>query len=159
MYREVTTVSDRILAPLERYLKTQQQKLGRAPDSMSAVVDSVVQIQKFINKHFFIAIDVFRAWLFRLVVFVSGVVTVLPFLMVGIIDGLVRREIRRWTGGHESSWLFTFASKSFIPSIAVFFVFFVLWPTKISVIWINVTMGIVWGCTLSLALAKFKKYL
>ena len=82
---------------------------------MSAVVGVMVKVQHSLNKHLAVAIEVLRAWLFRLQTFLFGVVSVLPLLMVGLVDGLVRREIRRWSGGRESAWLFVFASKSLLP--------------------------------------------
>ena len=158
-YRYVSELSDRLLEPVEIYLETQQRELELAPNSTSAVVGAFVIVQQSINEHIAVAIEVFRAWLFRLQTFLLGVVSALPLLMVGLVDGLVRREIRRWSGGRESSWLFVFASKSLLPSIALFLGIYLLWPWSFSFAWINGLMGVCWGGALSLALAKFKKYL
>ena len=158
-YRYASLISERLLVSVEKYLEAQRKELEQAPTTVSAVVGAVTQIQKSINEHLFVAIDVFRAWLFRLVVFLFGVVSILPLLIIGLIDGLVRREIRRWSGGRESSWFFAFASNSLVPSITAFLALYVLWPWTLPFVWINVSMGAVWGCTMSLALAKFKKYL
>ena len=158
-YSCITTLSDRLLEPVEMYLETQQKELELAPDSMSAVVGAMVKIQQSINKHLANAIEVFRAWLFRLQTFLFGVVSVSPLLIVGLVDGLVRREIRRWSGGRESAWLFVFASKSLLPSIALLLGIYLLWPCSFTFTWINSLMGCCWACMLSLSIAKFKKYL
>lgn len=150
---------DRLLLPLEKYLEAQQREFEDTATSVSAVVDAVVQVQQHIHRHLTVATEVFRAWLFRLLTFIFGIVSVSPLLLVGLIDGLVRREIRRWSGGRESAWLFIFASKSLYPSIAVFLGIYVLWPWSLSFAWTNCAMGICTGCALSLALATFKKYL
>lgn len=158
-YRYASLLTERCLVPVEKYLVAQRKELEQAPKTVSAVVGAVTQIQKSINEHLFVAIDVFRAWLFRLVVFLFGVISVLPLLIVGLIDGLVRREIRRWSGGRESSWLFTFTSKSLVPSIAISLAIYALWPWNLSFIWINAFMGMYCSFALSFALATFKKYL
>lgn len=158
-YQYVSLLSERFLVPVEKYLVAQQKELEQAPTTVSAVVGAVTRIHKSVNKHLFVSIDVFRAWLFRSIVFLFGVVSVLPLLVVGLIDGLVRREIRRWSGGRESAWIFVFASKSLAPSIAISLAIYVLWPWSLSFIWINAFMGVFWGCSVYLALAKFKKYL
>ena len=158
-YECISKLSDRLLQPVEVYLETQQKELEAAPDSMSAVVGAMMKIQQSINKHLAVAIKVFQAWLFRLLTFMFGIVSVIPLLLVGLVDGLVRREVRRWSGGRESAWLFVFASKSLLPLIALFLGIYVLWPWSRSFVWINGLMGVCWGGALSLALAKFKKYL
>lgn len=158
-YRYASLLSERFLVPLEKYLLAQRKELEQAPVTLSAIVGAVTKIQQSINEHLFITIDVFRAWLFRIVAFLYGVVSVLPLIIIGLIDGLVRREIRRWSGGRESAWIFVFASKSLAPSIALLLSIYVIWPWTLSFIWINACMGMYWGFALSVAIATFKKYL
>lgn len=158
-YQCVLLLSERFLVPVEKYLVAQRKELEQAPATVSAIVDAVTQIQKSINEHLLTAIDVFRAWLFRLVVFLFGVVSVFPLLIIGLIDGLVRREIRRWSGGRESAWIYVFASKSLAPSIAISLAIYVIWPWTLPFIWINTCMGMYLGFALSVTLAAFKKYL
>ena len=159
VYSYVSTLSDRVIVPLEQHLDFQQRELEHSPQSMSAIGSAVVQIQHSINRHSSVALEVFHAWLFRLLTFIFGIVSVLPLVVVGLIDGLVRREIRRWSGGRESAWLFVFAIKSLVPSLAVIWALYVLWPWHLPFLWINSLMGVCWGCALTMALAKFKKYL
>ena len=154
-----SALSDRLLVPFEQYLEAQQQNLVETPQSMSAVVKATAQIRQSINRHLMVAIEVYRAWSFRLLTFMFGILSISPLLIVGLIDGLVRREIRRWGGGRESAWLFVFASKSLFPVLVLFLGIYVLWPWSFSFAWINILMGVCWGLALSLAIAKFKKYL
>ena len=158
VYAYVSTLCDRVIVPLEQYLDVQLRELERSPQSMSAVVGVVVQFQQSINRHLSVALEVYRAWSFRLLTFTLGIVSVIPLLVVGLIDGLVRREIRRWSGGRESAWLFVFASKSLLPSFVLALGVYALWPWSIPFIWINALMGVCWGCALAIALARFKKY-
>lgn len=155
----VSTLSDRLLAPVERYLEAQQQDLVETPESMSAVVNATLQIRRSINRHLVVTTEVFRAWLFRLLTFMFGIISIAPVLLVGLIDGLVRREIRRWGGGRESAWLYVFASKSLFPTFMLFLGMYVLWPWSFSFVWINSLMGLCWGNALSVSVAKFKKYM
>ncbi|MYD46435.1 MAG: DUF4400 domain-containing protein [Gammaproteobacteria bacterium] len=154
-----STLSDRLLAPIEQHLEAQQQQLIATPRSTSAVVNATSQVRQSINRHLMVAIEVFRAWLFRLLTFMFGVVSMSPLLLVGFVDGLVRREIRRWGGGRECAWIYTVASKSLFPTLGLFLAIYALWPWSFSFVWINSLMGICWGGALTLAIAKFKKYL
>lgn len=159
VYSYVSTMRDRVIVPVEKCLDVKQRELELSPQSASAVVGAVVQIQQSFNRHSLVALEVFRAWLFRLLTFTFGIVSVIPLVVVGLIDGLIRREIRRWRGGLESAWLFVFASKSLVPSLVVILGLYVLWPWHLPFLWVNSLMGVYWGCALSIALAKFKKYL
>lgn len=154
-----SALTDRLLAPIEQYCEAQQQKLEKTPQSMSAVVSATSQVRHSINQHLLVALEVFRAWSFRMLAFMTGIVSTSPLLLVGLIDGLVRREVRRWGGGRESAWLFIFASKSLFPTFILFLGIYALWPWSISFVWINSLMGVCWGGALFLAIAKFKKYL
>ena len=154
-----STLRDRFLVPIEQSLEAQRQKLEETPQSMSAVVNATSQVRHSINQHLMVAIEVFRAWSFRMLAFMFGIVSISPLLLVGLIDGLVRREVRRWGGGRESAWLFTFASKSLFPTFILFLGIYALWPWSISFVWINGLMGVCWGVAIFLAIAKFKKYL
>ncbi len=154
-----SALTDRLLAPIEQYFEAQRQKLEKTPQSMSAVVNATAQIRQSSIRHLLVAIEVFRAWSFRMLAFLFGIVSISPLLLVGLIDGLVRREVRRWGGGRESAWLFTFASKSLFPTFILFLGIYALWPWSISFVWINGLMGVCWGVALFLAIATFKKYL
>lgn len=155
----VSSLSKGLLVPVEQYLEAQQRELVETPESMSAVVNATVQIRRSIHRHLAVATEVFRAWLFRLLTFIIGIVSIVPLLLVGLIDGLVRREIRRWGGGRESAWLFVFASKSLFPTFMLFWGLYALWPWSFSFVWINSLMGLCWGSALSVSVAKFKKYM
>ena len=155
----ISELSDRLLVPIELHLESQRQQSEELPQTVSAVVIATAQIQKTINRHLLVGVEVFRAWLFRVIVFIFGVVSISPLLLVGLTDGLVRREIRRWGGGRESAWLFVFASKSLFPSFMLFLGMYALWPWSCSFVWVNCLMGVWWGGALSVAIAKFKKYL
>ena len=154
-----SALSDRLLVPIEQYLEAQQQELEETPQSMSSVVNATAHIRHAINSHLVEGIEVYRAWSFRMLTFMFGIVSISPLLFVGLIDGLVRREVRRWGGGRESAWIFTFASKSLFPTFILFLGIYALWPWSISFVWINSLMGVCWGVALFLAIAKFKKYL
>ena len=66
VYSYVLTLSDRVIVPVKQYLDVQQRELEHSPQSMSTVVGAVGQIRQSINRHFSVALEVSRAWSFRL---------------------------------------------------------------------------------------------
>ena len=46
------------------------------------------------------------------------------FALVALVDGLVRRDLRRWGGGRESSFVYHYAKKASIPLIIIAWVLY-----------------------------------
>ena len=51
----------------------------------------------------------------RLAILMLATPVFLLFSLVALVDGLVRRDLRRWGGGRESSFVYHYAKKAAIP--------------------------------------------
>lgn len=81
------------------------------------------------------------------------------FALVALVDGLVRRDLRRWGGGRESSFVYHYAKKTAVPLIIIAWVLYLSLPISIHPSWIIVPFAIGFGLVVSLTASTFKKYL
>lgn len=96
----------------------------------------------------------------RLAVVVLALPAFAVAVVVGLTDGLVRRDLRRWSGGRESSAVYHYAKRWLWPASTLGFTLYLAWPTA----GFNPAAAILPGfaalaALLSLMAASFKKYL
>jgi integrating conjugative element membrane protein (TIGR03747 family) len=79
---------------------------------------------------------------------------------VGLIDGLGRRDVRRWSGGRESAFLYHGAKRLIKPAFTGGFTLYLTWPTGgFNPAWMVLPFCVAVGATFSLVASSFKKYL
>ncbi len=79
--------------------------------------------------------------------------------VVGLIDGLSQREIRRAELGRESSYLFHMLNKWIARIIGLGLCIWICMPFIVNPQWFFVPLGLLFSMMLSLSASKFKKYL
>ena len=79
--------------------------------------------------------------------------------VVGLVDGLSLREIRRAELGRESSYLFHMLNLWIARLIGFGLCLWVCMPAAINPQWFFVPLGLLFSVMLSLSASKFKKYL
>lgn len=94
----------------------------------------------------------------RLWVLMTALPLFLLSLSMGLVDGLVQRDIRKFQGARESTLLFHRIKRCgavifFLPLLAYF-----AWLSPVSPLWFLMPMAIALGCWLALGLRLFKKY-
>ena len=95
----------------------------------------------------------------RLFIFLLAMPLLALCLFIGITDGLVKRDIRKFQGAREST--FTFHRSKHLMQFCFFLPFFIYLslPIAITPLVILVTQGILLGAVVWLSTAYFKKYL
>lgn len=79
--------------------------------------------------------------------------------VVAIVDGLVRRDLRRWGGGRESGFIYHWAKRVAIPlAVAVWLVYLVM-PISVPPSLIILPFATLLGLSITAAVGTFKKYL
>lgn len=84
------------------------------------------------------------------------------FLMaafVGIVDGLVRRDVRRFSAGHESGFVYHRAKASLVPLAVLPWVTYLALPISVPALFILLPSALLLGTAMNLASGSFKKYL
>jgi integrating conjugative element membrane protein (TIGR03747 family) len=80
--------------------------------------------------------------------------------LLGAIDGLVRRDLRKWGGGRESSFIYHHAKKSATWACVGGFTLYLSWPFGgFNPAYMVMVFTVLVAFSLSTALASFKKYL
>lgn len=78
---------------------------------------------------------------------------------VGIVDGLVRRDIRRFGAGRESGFIYHRARASIVPLIVLPWVVYLALPVSVHPLWILTPGAMLLCLAVNLAAGSFKKYL
>ena len=81
------------------------------------------------------------------------------FTLVALVDGLVRRDLRRWGGGRESSFVYHYAKKAALPLIVTAWVLYLALPVSLHPSWIILPFALIFGFAVTITASTFKKYL
>lgn len=81
------------------------------------------------------------------------------FTLVALVDGLVRRDLRRWGGGRESSFVYHYAKKAALPLIVIAWVLYLALPVSLHPSWIILPFALAFGFAITITASTFKKYL
>ncbi|QIL80326.1 DUF4400 domain-containing protein [Diaphorobacter sp. HDW4A] len=79
--------------------------------------------------------------------------------LLGAVDGLVRRDLRRWSGGRESSFVYHHAKRYTAWSLSGGFGLYLMWPFGgFNPAYMVLVFTVLVAATLSTTIAAFKKY-
>lgn len=79
--------------------------------------------------------------------------------VVALIDGLVARDIRKYEGGHESSYLFHKAKRFVVPSVMLTVSVYLMLPVSIPPVVVFAPALTLTASMIYVASSRFKKYL
>ena len=96
----------------------------------------------------------------RLAIVVLALPAFVLAVLLGMVDGLGRRDIRRWSGGRESSFVYHHAKRLLWPAFTGGFTLYLTWPTGgFNPAWMVLPFCAAVAWTMSLMASTFKKYL
>ena len=101
---------------------------------------------------------VVQSFFVRLAMVVLSLPVFAVCVLVGMVDGLVERDLRRWGGGRESSLTYNLARKSVFPSFASACVLYISLPVSIHPLWLMGPFALVVGVFSRVAFERLKKY-
>jgi len=79
--------------------------------------------------------------------------------LVAFYDGLVARDIRKYTGGHESSYVFHKAKRWIVPSLVLTITVYLMLPFSLPPVAIFAPSMVLTGLMIYVATSRFKKFL
>lgn len=109
--------------------------------------------------YFMSAIYVLIMFLIRLSILVLSIPAFALFGLVGVTDGLMQRDLRRWCGGNESGYVYHWAKKFAFPVLIVSWVIYLSIPNSVHPNYIITPFAVLFGLVLMVMSSKFKKYL
>lgn len=98
-------------------------------------------------------------FLVRLLVLCLTLPLFLMAAFTGLVDGLVRRDIRRFGAGRESGFLYHRAKASLMPLTVLPWVIYLTLPISVSPLLILLPSAILLGVMMDITMGSFKKYL
>lgn len=101
-----------------------------------------------------VAVQIF---LLRLAVIIMSFPTYLMFACIGLVCGLVERDLRRWGGAAESAYVFHFALRHIKTSLIILWMFYLSWPTSAHPTFFIIPGCIAFGWSLFVTSKMFKK--
>lgn len=98
-------------------------------------------------------------YLIRLTVLCLAAPLFVLLVWVGLVDGLVQRDLRRWGGGRESSYVYHYAKRSNLVFVALAGFVYLALPLSVHPAIVLVPFALVCAGSISLTASRFKKYL
>ena len=105
------------------------------------------------------AIFIMTMFFVRLSILVLSMPAFLLFGIVGLSDGLMQRDLRRWCGGNESGYIYHWAKRFALPVLVITWVIYLAIPNSIHPNFIITPFAVLFGLVLMVMSSKFKKYL
>ena len=95
----------------------------------------------------------------RLAVLILALPAFILLSITGLIDGLVQRDIRRWSAGRESSFKYHWAKIFLYPSLILPWILYLAMPTSIHPNYIVLPFAFLFAVSVTVMASTFKKYL
>ena len=105
-----------------------------------------------------VAVTVTQIFVIRLAIIVLSLPIFLIAAIMGAVDGLVQRDLRRWGGGRESSNVFNLAKRSIAPFFVLACVIYISLPFSINPIIVILPFACLLGMAVRIAFERLKKY-
>ncbi len=95
----------------------------------------------------------------RLAILTLAMPVFLLFSLVALVDGLVQRDLRRWGGGRESSFVYHYAKKAALPLVVITWVVYLALPFSLHPSSIVLPFAAMFALSVAVTASTFKKYL
>lgn len=105
------------------------------------------------------AMQVTTTFALRLSILLLALPVFAVFGTVAMIDGLVQRDVRRWSGGRESSFIYHWAKRSTLPLLVVCGVGYLASPFSVHPSSAVLPIAAAFAITILITASSFKKYL
>lgn len=105
------------------------------------------------------AVYVSLTFVVRLTILALATPLFLLAMFTGFIDGLMRRDLRKFGAGRESSFVYHRAKRAVIPLLSVPWILYLSLPFSLNPMLVFVPCAVMLGVAMAITTATFKKYL
>ncbi len=117
------------------------------------------KIYRPIAKYVIAMMQVTQVFSVRLAILTLAMPIFLLFSLVALVDGLVQRDLRRWGGGRESSFVYHYAKKAALPLVVMTWVTYLALPFSLHPTFIVLPFAALFAFAVAVTASTFKKYL
>jgi integrating conjugative element membrane protein (TIGR03747 family) len=122
-------------------------------------VGFIARVYLWIQDYVLASVYVLLTFVIRTMVLVLSIPLFVLAFIVGGTDGLVRRDLRRFGAGRESSFIYHRAKQLVVPLIVAPWVIYLAWPVSVHPALILIPCAAAFGLAVLVTAATFKKYL
>lgn len=123
------------------------------------VVAFFKSIQASIYDYLIAMVFTLMTFMVRVTILTLSLPVFLMFGLVGLADGLMKRDIRRFTGGHESSFVYHIAKGFSVPFLVFGWIIYLAMPVSIHPNFVITPFAVMFAFAIFITASKFKKYL
>lgn len=105
------------------------------------------------------ALVITQVFAVRLAILTLALPVFLLFALVAVVDGLVQRDLRRWSGGRESSFIYHHAKRTVLPFVILAWVVYLACPVSVHPSYVILPFAVLFALALAVTVSTFKKYL
>lgn len=105
------------------------------------------------------AATIVQVFAVRLAVLALAAPVFVLFGLVALVDGLVERDLRRWSGGRESAFIYHHAKKVIFPALLLSWVLYLGLPTTVHPNYVILPCAGLFALAVAVTARSFKKYL
>ncbi len=156
------TVADRVYYALFEFTRVTDfiEWIGSAPAPGEPGLRSRLHTAfEPVAKYLLAAIQVTQVFSVRLAVLALAMPVFVMFTLVAIVDGLVKRDLRRWGGGRESSFVYHWAKRSALPLLVLTWVIYLALPFSLHPSFVVLPFATLFALSVAVTASTFKKYL
>lgn len=133
----------------------QARASGRGTGFWSWISQLYVSIEDFVLA----AVYVTFTFVVRLTILALATPLFLLAMFTGFVDGLMRRDLRKFGAGRESSFVYHRAKRALLPMLVVPWIVYLSLPFSLNPLVVFVPCAAMLGVTTAITAATFKKYL
>lgn len=119
----------------------------------------ISQVYVWSERYLIAAAFTILTFMVRLLVLVLTLPLFLLAAFVGLIDGLVRRDIRKFGAGRESGFIYHRAKASLMPLAVLPWILYLTLPVSVHPLLVLLPSAALLGLAVNITAASFKKYL
>lgn len=105
------------------------------------------------------AINVVQLFLVRLSIMVLSLPLFILFCVVGVAEGLMQRDLRRWGGGRESGFIYHHAKRLAVPIFLLCWLVYLSLPISLHPNMVLIPFAVTMAGSVYVGVSRFKKYL
>lgn len=134
-------------------------QLARVSSQSNGIWDWINQLYVSLEDFVMAAVYVTFTFVVRLTILVLTTPLFLLAMFTGFVDGLMRRDLRKFGAGRESSFVYHRAKRALIPLLIVPWIIYLSLPFSINPMVVFLPCAVVLRATVAITAMTFKKYL
>jgi integrating conjugative element membrane protein (TIGR03747 family) len=132
---------------------------ARAHSQGRSLSDLLAQLYLFTEDFVLASLFVILTFAVRIILLTLALPLFALAMLTGLVDGLVRRDLRKFGAGRESSFIYHRAKGLFTPLLVTPWILYLALPVSLNPLWILLPCAALQGAAVAITAATFKKYL